>query len=626
MNQNLFFVLITCMLLLLYGCSTISQRSGVVGLEVSESLAIELEQQENWREAATVYRKIAVLESSPKRQIYELRAVQLLLKAKMLDMAEQVLSDVRLDSEVAPEVEQYYQYLGVRLAILKRDPDLAKELFRTFPAGESSYVSALDYQRMKVAVYTLLNQHLDASLARIELETLLSDQEKIDTNQIALLSSLMTFSVKELGRIKSTSESLVVKGWVSLAELTKKTQDLLRLSGLVNSWRMEYPDHPVSEALLASISPPADDQPLSLDKIALLLPFEGPFSKAAIAVRDGFLAAYYAQDSIDKPEIGLYNTGPDAIDIVSVYEKAVDEGASVVVGPLNKQALEVLVEDGDISIPTVALNQIDILPGLAENFFQFGLSPEQEAEQIAHRAWADGHTQVAAIYPQGSWGERVYDSFRRTWEDLGGTLVSKEAYNPTNTDFSKPIKRLLNISQSEDRRNRLSKELGVNFRFEPRRRQDIDMIFMAAFPRQARLIPPQMKFYRAGGIAIYATSHAFSGTQDRKADRDMNNVIIGDMPWTIGTTYNPQVKKDVTRTRPTALKKLSRLYALGADAYHLLYYLNWMRANNNAKLMGNTGTLQMNDKKMITRQLSWAKFVRGRPVLLSSNPVIVASP
>ncbi len=626
MNRNLFLVLIIYLLLPLLGCSTIPQRGDVGGSSASVSRAIALEQDEKWREAATFFRQAAVLASSPQRQILELRAASMLLKAKMLVQAEQVLAELRMDAEIPAEVEQYWQFLKVRLAILERTPEAAQQTFELLSAAPSVYMSRLDYQRLQVAVLVLANQYLAANLARIELEPLLSEQAEIDENQIALLASLATFSVAELIRIKKESASSVVQGWVSLAALTKKTHDPLRLSGLLDNWRAENAGHPVSEMLLASMSPPSDDQPLALEQIALLLPFEGPFSKAAVAIRDGFLAAYYAQESPNKPKLSFYNTGPDAIDVMAVYEQAVEEGASVVVGPLNKQALQILVNSGVVSIPTVALNHIDVLPGMAENFFQFALAPEHEAEQIAHRAWLDGHNRVAAIYPQGSWGERVYDAFRRTWEDLGGTIVSEQAYKPADSDFSTPIKKLLNIDQSEDRRNRLSKELSVNLRFEPRRRQDVDMIFMAAFPRQARLIPPQLKFYRAGGVAIYATSHAFSGTQDRKADRDLNNVVIGDMPWTIGTVYDPQVKQDVSAARPTELKKLSRLYALGADSYHLLNYLNWMRANNNAQLRGNTGILQMNDNNMITRRLSWAKFVRGRPVLLSANPVIAASP
>jgi len=626
MNRNLFLVLIIYLLLPLLGCSTIPQRGDVGASGALVSRAIVLEQDEKWREAATIFRKAAVLESSPQRQILELRAASLLLKAKMLAQAEQVLAELRMDSEIPSEVEQYWQLLKVRLAILERAPEAALQAFELLSAEPSVYMSRLAYLRLQVAVFVLTNQHLAASLVRIELEPLLSEQAEVDANQIALLASLSTFSVDELARIKKQSTSSVVQGWVSLAALTQNTHDPLRLSALLDNWRTENVGHPVSEMLLASMSPTADDQPLSLDQIALLLPFEGPFSKAAVAIRDGFLAAYYAQEIPNKPKLRFYNTGPDAIDVIPAYAQAVEDGASVVVGPLNKSALEILVNSGDVSIPTVALNHIDVLPGLAENFFQFALAPEHEAEQIAHRAWVDGHNSVAAIYPQGDWGKRVYDAFRRTWEDLGGVIVSEQTYKPTNSDFSTPIKKLLNIDQSEDRRNRLSKELGVNLRFEPRRRQDVDMIFMAAFPRQARLIPPQLKFYRAGGIAIYATSHAFSGTQDRKSDRDLNNVVIGDMPWTIGTVYDPQVKNDVFAARPAELKKLSRLYALGADSYHLLNYLNWMRANNNAKLRGNTGTLQMNDKNMITRRLSWAKFVRGRPVLLSVNPVIAASP
>ena len=62
------------------------------------------------------------------------------------------------------------------------------------------------------------------------------------------------------------------------------------------------------------------------------------------------------------------------------------------------------------------------------NLFQFGLSPEDEAKQIAQRAWFDGHNKAAMIYPEGNWGKRVAAAFKQHWEQLGGRVASEQHY------------------------------------------------------------------------------------------------------------------------------------------------------------------------------------------------------
>ncbi|MDH5258287.1 MAG: penicillin-binding protein activator, partial [Gammaproteobacteria bacterium] len=220
------------------------------------------------------------------------------------------------------------------------------------------------------------------------------------------------------------------------------------------------------------------------------------------------------------------------------------------------------------------------------------------------------------------WGKRVSDAFKEEWLKLGGETVSDTSYNSKKNDFSTPIKTLLAIDKSTERRNTLSALLKTRLKFEPRRRQDIDFVFMAAFPKQARLIPPQLKFFHAANVPIYATSHSFSGRLDSKKDRDLDSVVIGDMPWTLSRAKNDNYKRQIYRTWPNKSRQFNRLYAFGTDAYNILYYLNWLRANTNSMLQGATGELHMSESNLVTRKLSWAKFKKGRPSLLPATATL----
>src|SRR5690606_29265469 len=121
-------------------------------------------------------------------------------------------------------------------------------------------------------------------------------------------------------------------------------------------------------------------------------------------------------------------------------------------------------------------------------FYQFALMPEDEAEAVAQRAYASGARTAVALVSSNPWGLRVLDSFRTEFEALGGAFLAYDTYEPTAQDFSAPIVSLLNINRSEQRGTRLRANLGAGIVFEPRRRHDVDMIFLGADRRVGRML------------------------------------------------------------------------------------------------------------------------------------------
>jgi hypothetical protein len=157
----------------------------------------------------------------------------------------------------------------------------------------------------------------------------------------------------------------------------------------------------------------------------------------------------------------------------------------------------------------------------------------------------------------------------------------------------------------------------MKFEYEPRRRKDVDMIFMAAFSRQGRLLRPQLRFHRASDIPVYATSHVYTGTPQPNMDRDMNDVKFSDMPWTLlHEGNNAQLKTKIEKLWPNTSKRYMRLYALGIDAFNVLPELNRMRRNRFSSYQGETGLLYLDVNNRLLRRLVWAQFVSGRPRVL----------
>lgn len=366
--------------------------------------------------------------------------------------------------------------------------------------------------------------------------------------------------------------------------------------------------------------PPAALQP---QQIALLLPFRGGYRKAAEAVRDGFIAAWH--DAGDyKPALRIYDA--NALNVEQMYAQAVAEGADFVVGPLEKQAIKELAKLTELPVPVLALNQAPAGPGekpagpgVLPSLMQFGLSPEDEARQVAQRARLDGRGRALVIVPNDPWGQRLHRAFRDAWLPLGGRVLERISYDPQGKDYSLPVRRLLNIDASEERARRLRRKLNVALRSEARLRQDADLIFMAAFPVAARQLVPQFRFHKAEGLPVYATSHVFTGAVNPQADADMNEVMFADLPWILLPRAGASSLRGLVNEHFQASSAYRRLHALGVDAFHLIPHLPRLAVDGAASFAGATGLLSMAGDGMINRQLLWSRIVNGKPELLRTE-------
>jgi hypothetical protein len=300
----------------------------------------------------------------------------------------------------------------------------------------------------------------------------------------------------------------------------------------------------------------------------------------------------------------------------------VTDGAQVVVGPLGREAADAILQKTTLSVPTLLLSHTDLeLSGAsARNLFQFGLPAEQEARQVAERAFLDGHRRAAVLYADSAWGQRMQGAFVDHWQRLGGLVLSTASYTEGQGDHSDAIKALLNIAQSEQRKDLLANKLKQKLQFEPRPRQDLDFIFLAADAKRGRLLKPQLDFYRAVRVPVYATSHIYTGRIDTRHDVDLNGVLFADMPWMLVRSGKlEELRRRVQGNWPNAQSDLDRLYALGIDSYSILPHLNQISTDAGARFGGVTSTLSLDRGGRVQRQLTWAQFSRGAPKLIDTS-------
>ena len=514
------------------------------------------------------------------------------------------------------------QLVLASLAMSEHAPRAAVDALRTALREGVPALQAIAVREFRAAAFQQLGNYLEAARERVALAPMLQDPAAAQRNEQVLWHCLMSLSGATLESLRPAPPPDTLSGWLDLAAIAKSalTQPDA-VAARLSAWRARYPQHPASPQLIASLQPSPAQVPHRPGQIAVLLPFNGAIAQSAEAIRDGFLAAYEQRPDHDyQPVIRIYDSS--GADIVQLYSQAVKDGADFVVGPLEKDAIAVLRQNHAITVPTLALNYTDGDDPAPAQLFQFGLAPEDEARMVAERAWLEGHQHVLTITPAGDWGERALQAFKNYWQQLGGTVVASQTYGIGTDDLATPLRRLLNIDASEQRARTLRTLLQTDVKFEPRRRHDVDCVFMLAFPRQARQIPPELKFLYAGDLPIYATSYIFQGALDPARDRDLDGVAFTDIPWLLTPQQFP-LREQIRQLWPDTADQFARLYALGVDAYRVIPYLDRLRASPFAEFPGATGSLVIDGNNRIRRILLWARFSGGTPRL---QPLIAQAP
>lgn len=602
-------ILVSLLCMGLVSCKKSQARSGF-GSSSNEMLA-------DADKSADYYWKRAQASQSPEREANMLLTANALLKARKITQAKEVLDDIK-NYNFEGNMLSFKRLVDARYQLATRNPRNALGKLNQVTVSCLSYPIQMEYHDLRARAYAEAGQPINSVKERVNLGDMLSSRDMIALNNQIIWSTLQHVKLDELKSAANNTTNSTLKGWLSLAAIERElNQSDNSYATALARWEANYSRHPGRD-LLPSNTERAGVTNMNPQHIALLLPLSGNLSGSADAVRDGFLASYYLDNSRrgNAPKVTVLDTKNDK-DVTGAYNKAVAQGADMIVGPLTKEGVDQIIKASSRETPVLALNYVD--RSAPSNIYQFGLAPEDEARQAAEKAWQDGHLNAIVIAQEGDWGNRVTSAFTDRWKSLGGRVLSVTEYS-SNTELAEPVKAALQIDSSEARASQLKKELNVQVNYDARRRQDVDMIFLVSQPREARQIPPLLAFYYAQDIPVYATSSVYGGTPNPNIDKDLNGVTFCDIPWHLDTRpQSSSVQDAIAKLWPTGSQSHQRLYALGVDAYQVIPQLPRLEQLPDFAMSGATGKLYLNNNRQVTRGLRCTRFVSGQPKRLESS-------
>jgi hypothetical protein len=507
------------------------------------------------------------------------------LQGAEIGAAEAALANLAQPVTTAESREQ--QRIDAEIALARGDTARASAILGGITGDDAATLATrarVQFARLQVA---------DAVSSLVARDKLVTGAAERQANQRMIVDGVRAALLRGADARPPEGADPVVAGWLELGRILADQQSgALGTQRRLQAWRARYPTHPASESLWKV----AQDRPVAPggqpQQVALLLPLSGRAAAAGGAVRDGFMGAYY-DGSAARPKIRIYDVAER--DAPSAYLQALADGSDFVVGPLTREEVAALASLADGRATTLALNFLPDNVQVPDRFYQYALSPEDEARLAARRIAADGRASGVTLTPQSDWGRRVQAAFAEEFTAAGGVVVDQADYLPSTADFNDTIRRLL----------RTTGQRGSS------PRPDAQFIFVAAQPVHGRLIRTQLRFNYATALPMYATSDVYDPAGPGNVDLD--GVIFPDMPWVLDPYGVAAGAREVAdRVFPNRGGQLSRLYAFGYDAYRLVTELPRMRSGSLGPLQGVTGQLAVDAEGRVRRELGWAQIVGGR--------------
>lgn len=391
------------------------------------------------------------------------------------------------------------------------------------------------------------------------------------------------------------------QAWVQLAEIIQSNRGLIENQSIaLQSWFFENIDHP------ARINPPAEvialiqsevEAPLS---VALILPLSGRLQTAGEAVLDGFLSALYrtGAENYATPHIEIFDSSQLPIELIA--ELVADGNYDVAIGPLDAGNVGSFISSISNEQAVLSLNRMSYSENRSPMHLGYSLAVESEAAQSAQSAYERDYKSAMLLIEDTGIGERAAGAFAEQWISEDRHIQDLVRLSEATT-ITERLEQSFHVDQSETRKSQLQTLLGKRLEFTPRRRQDIDTIFLASNPILARQVAPTLAFLFAQDVPVLAISRIYESSADLEDNRDLEPVEFLSPPWLI---ENRQSLEQAESSRPLELQKLE---AMGVDAFYLSRRFEQLN-DPSFVYQGKTGNIYMGSTGNLERTMEWVKL------------------
>lgn len=198
--------------------------------------------------------------------------------------------------------------------------------------------------------------------------------------------------------------------------------------------------------------------PLPQDRITLTPPPGGDLPVVAILLPLSGRDAQLGQQLLEAAELGLFDaaderftllpvdTGGTPAGAVEAAEKAIGQGARLILGPLfGAEAAAVGPIAKSAGINVVSFSNDQTVAG--DNVFVFGFLPRPQVERIVAYSASKGSRRFALLAPRGGFGDTVSDELQKAVRNSRTQVTRMETYDTASGDLSPTLRRFADFER-----------------------------------------------------------------------------------------------------------------------------------------------------------------------------------
>jgi ABC-type branched-subunit amino acid transport system substrate-binding protein/TolA-binding protein len=482
-------------------------------------------------------------------------------------------------------VEDLFTYFnqGRYPAVIQRAPAILQRLesnlhiFKTYALVGDAYLMQ-DAPIDAIDNYVRAREYAGEAEQTAILDKLRQAIARLDTDDVAILvnypddSLPMDFLLYQLGLNYALEE---------------KYDEALKI---LNEFIARYPDNDNRILVESLIDEIEKNAVFKQNTIGVLLPLSGPYEKFGQRALKGIelaMARFSAQGDNPAININVKDTAADPDMTVAAMEELYQDQVAAILGPIVTS--EVAGREAQrMGIPIITLTQKDNIPEIGDKVFRNFITPRMQVEAIASfTVETQGLDRFAILYPEENYGRTFMNLF---WDELierGGQVVGVEAYQPQQTDFTDPIKKLVGLYYEipEDLKPEIefateetpepTDEDASSDPSEPDAEElqpivDFDAIFIPDAPGLVGLIVPQLAYFDIKDIYLLGTNLWHSDSLIRIADQYVQGAILTD--GFFAESNSPAVKEFVTMFEDTYQEKPDFIEAVVYDSALILFH------------------------------------------------------
>lgn len=468
-------------------------------------------------------------------------------------------------------------------------------------AGADQVLGKTESQTHIFQIYTLVGDAYLAKGSAVNAFQYYLEALKISTedNRAAILTRLQEaiaqLSSEEIAAIKDLPQDPRTLGYLwfqlGLNYTMQGNYDLAQET--LNQLITRFPDHEHVLSARQLINEIQNSALFNRYTVGCLLPLSGSYETFGFKALRGIelaLAHFSSVSTNPSVQILVKDTGADPEKTALAMQELIEGRVAAIVGPMvTAETAARLAQDH--GIPLITLTQKDSICEIGPQVFRNFITPKMQMRAlVAYAAGSLGLRRFAILYPNENYGRTYMNLFWDQVLEFGGRVVGLEAYDPDQTDFAEPIKRLVGLFYPlpQDLRwlaqnaadqtpiasraaNRAPPDQGASTanKDEPQPIVDFEAVFIPDAAKKAGLIVPQLLYHDVKNVQLLGTNLWHSQALIEMAQQYIQGAIVPD--GFFADSRSPLVQEFVRTFEETYQERPGFIEAISYDTAGIVF-------------------------------------------------------